>query len=179
MTSAGPSKSVRPGPPSGALRWLLALPVGLYHAHLGGLLGHRFLLLVHTGRKTGLRRETVVEVVRYDHGSRESVVVAGWGRRTGWLHNVEAGLAREVRTGRQHYVPMHRILPLDEADRVFAEYEHRNRLVAPIVRAVLSRLLGWRYDGTPAARRRAVGQLTLVAFRPSEAAQASDPAERG
>jgi deazaflavin-dependent oxidoreductase (nitroreductase family) len=156
----------QPPPPTGVLRALLGLPVHLYHAHLGVLLGHRFLLLVHTGRKTGLHRETVLEVVRYDPVSRESVVAAGWGRRTGWLHNVEAGLAHEVRTGRERFAPAWRILPPDEAERIFADYERRNRLIAPVVRAVLSRLLGWRYDGTLAARRRAVEQLSLVGFRP-------------
>lgn len=159
--------SVRqPAPPTGVLRALLGLPVHLYHAHLGVLLGHRFLLLVHTGRKTGLRRETVLEVVRYDPATRESVVAAGWGRRTGWLHNVEAGLAREVWTGGERFSPAYRMLPPDEAERLFAEYERRNRLIGPLIRAVLSRLLGWRYDGTPAARRRAVEQLSLVGFRP-------------
>ena len=157
----------QPAPPGGVLRTLLGLPVHLYHAHLGVLLGHRFLLLVHTGRKTGLRRETVLEVVRYDPITRESVVAAGWGRKTAWLHNVEAGLAQEVWTGRQHFAPAYRILPPDEAERLFADYERRNRLIGPLVRAVLSRLLGWRYDGTAAARRRAVEQLSLVGFRPS------------
>jgi deazaflavin-dependent oxidoreductase (nitroreductase family) len=156
----------QPPPPRGLLRALLGLPVHLYHARLGFLLGHRFLLLVHTGRKSGLHRETVLEVVRYDPATRESVVVAGWGRRAGWLHNVEAGLAHEVRTGRQGFAPMHRVLPADEAQQIFADYERRNRLVAPIIRAVLSRLLGWHYDGTPAARRRAVEHLALVGFRP-------------
>lgn len=166
----------QPPPPAGLLRSLLGLPVHLYHAHLGMLLGHRFLLLVHTGRKTGLHRETVLEVVRYDPGTRESVVVAGWGRRTGWFHNVEAGQAHEVWTGRQRFAPAWRILPADEAERTFADYERRNRLIKPIVRAVLSRLLGWRYDGTPASRRRAVEQLALVAFRPrSEGEPAPQP----
>jgi hypothetical protein len=52
------------------------------------------------------------------------------------------------------------------AERLFAEWERRNRLIAPIVRAVNSRLVGWSYDGTPAARRRVVEQLPLVAFQP-------------
>jgi deazaflavin-dependent oxidoreductase (nitroreductase family) len=164
--ATGPPPSRQPAPPSGLLRALLGLPAHLYHANLGALLGHRFLLLVHTGRRTGLHRETVLEVIRFDPATEESVVVAGWGRRTGWLHNVEAGLAREVRTGRQRFAPDYRILPPDEAARLFADYERRNRWLAPVIRVVLSRLLGWRYDGTSAARRRAVEQLSLVGFRP-------------
>jgi hypothetical protein len=52
--AASTSVPVRqPAPPHGVLRALLSLPVHLYHARLGFLLGHRFLLLVHTGRRTG------------------------------------------------------------------------------------------------------------------------------
>lgn len=160
---AGQPAVRQPAPPGGVLRTLLGLPVHLYHAHLGVLIGHRFLLLVHTGRRTGTRRETVLEVVRYDPTTSESVVVAGWGGRTGWLHNVEAGLAHEVWTGRQRFAPVYRILPPDEAERLFADYEHRNRLIGPLLRAVLSRLLGWRYDGTAAGRRPQAGCRAALA----------------
>ena len=166
VATPDPAPAGQPAPPRGVLRALLRLPVYLYRARLGILLGHRFLLLVHTGRTTGLRRETVLEVVEYDSATRESVVAAGWGRRTGWFHNVEAGLAHEIRTGRDRFTPACRVLTPGEAERVCADYERRNRLIAPLVRAVVSRLVGWRYDGTPAARRRIVEQLPLVAFRP-------------
>lgn len=173
-------RAAAPDRPTGMLRFLLGLPAHLYHLRLGFLLGHRFLLLVHTGRRTGRHRETVLEVVRYDPVTDESVVLAGWGRRAGWLHNVKAGLGREVRTGAQRYVPAWRILPVEEAETLFADYERRNRVAGPIVRAVLGRLLGWRYDGTPAARRRAVEQLAFVGFRPTppprSIAAPSDPA---
>ena len=166
---AAPAPVRQPAPPHGMLRALLRLPAHLYHAHLGFLLGHRFLLLVHTGRRTGARRETVLEVIRYDAVAREAVVAAGWGNKTQWLHNVEAGLANEVCIGRERFVPAARVLALDEAEHLFADYERRNRLVAPLVRAVVSRLVGWRYDGTPASRRRVVEQLPLVGFRPRTA----------
>jgi deazaflavin-dependent oxidoreductase (nitroreductase family) len=166
----------QPAPPSGALRALLHLPVYLYRAGLGFLLGPRFLYLVHTGRRTGLRRETVLEVVWHDPAAGVSVVAAGWGRRTGWLYNVEAGLAHEVATGRDRYVPEHRVLNPDLAERIFADYERRNGIPAAVVRAVISRLVGWPYDGTPAARRRVVEQLPLVAFRPTAAGTDGEPA---
>jgi hypothetical protein len=35
---------------------------------------------------------------------------------------------------------------------------------------MLGRLVGWRYDGSPAARRRVVEQLPMVAFTPTPAA---------
>jgi deazaflavin-dependent oxidoreductase (nitroreductase family) len=156
-----------PTPPRGLLRWLLALPTHLYRARLGFLLGHRFLLLIHRGRRSGRRFETVLEVIAYDSATGESVVVAGWGLRTQWLHNVEAGGALLVATGRRRFLPRWRRLDHAEAASVLAGYERRNRLIAPIVRAVLSRLVGWRYDGSDAARRRLVDQLPMLAFRPA------------
>ena len=58
------------------------------------------------------------------------------------------------------------MLDPEEAARTLADYEQRNRFAAPIVQAVLSGLLGWRYDGSDHARRRLVAQLPLIAFRP-------------
>ena len=49
--------------------------------------------------------------------------------------------------------------------RVITGYEQRNWLIAPIIRLVLSHLLGWRYDGSLGDRRRLISQLPLIAFR--------------
>jgi hypothetical protein len=68
-----------------------------------------------------MHRETVLEVVANNPVTREPVVAGGWGPRTRWLHNVEAGLAHGVRTGRRRFAPAYRILPPDEAERTFAD----------------------------------------------------------
>jgi deazaflavin-dependent oxidoreductase (nitroreductase family) len=164
----------RPAPPRGLLRWLLSLPTYLYRAHLGFLLGHRFLVLVNDGRRTGRRHETPLEVLRYDPSTREAIVAAGWGRKTQWLHNVEAGLAREVWIGRDRYVPSYRTLDVGEAAEMLESYEDHSGLPKGFVRSVLSRLLGWRYDGSADARRRAVEQLPLLGFRPAAAEPPTD-----
>lgn len=164
----------QPAPPGGLLRWILTLPAFLYRLRLGFLLGHRFLVLVHEGRRTHRRRETPLEVLRYDAASAEAVVAAGWGRRTSWLHNVEAGLALEIRIGRTRYVPAWRRLDVGEAVAILDRYERTGGIPPAVVRAVLSRLLGWPYDGSPEARRRAAEQLPLVAFRPAPQASRAD-----
>jgi hypothetical protein len=80
---------------------------------------------------------------------------------------VEAGLAREVRIGRRRYVPAVRRLELDEAAAVLEHYDAHSGMPRSVVWAVLGRLLGWRYDGTLAARRRAAEQLPMLTFRPA------------
>ncbi|MEO8461660.1 MAG: nitroreductase family deazaflavin-dependent oxidoreductase [Chloroflexota bacterium] len=168
MSNITAPPTTQPVPPRGPLRWLLSAPKYLFRAHLGFLLDHRFLLLVHEGRRTGKLRETPLEVVHYDAATREAVVAAGWGHKTQWLHNVEAGLAKEIRIGRDRYTPIYRLLEVDEAAALFEEYERHNGMPKSLVQKVLSRLLGWRYDGSEAARRRAVTQLPLLGFRPSD-----------
>lgn len=55
-----------------------------------------------------------------------------------------------------------------DASAVLAHYERHNRLVTPVIRRVLSWLVGWRYDGSD-ARQRLARELPVVAFRPEVA----------
>jgi deazaflavin-dependent oxidoreductase (nitroreductase family) len=149
-----------------ALRYLFRGPVYLYRWHLGWLLGHRFLLLTHTGRRSGLRRQTVLEVVEYRKSGPEVVVVSAFGHSADWLRNIEAKSDEEVTVASKHFAASHRILDEEEAISVIRGYEHRNRLVAPLLRAGLGWVAGWAYHGNDEDRRRLVRQLPLVAFRP-------------
>jgi deazaflavin-dependent oxidoreductase (nitroreductase family) len=128
--------------------------------------GHRFFLLAHCGRRTGRVYRAVLEVVAWDPALREAVVMSGFGCASQWYRNVLAGDLVEVRIARLRFVPAVRQLDLKEAACVAGVYERRNRVVAPLVRAILSRTAGFRYDGSEAARRRLVEILPLLAFRP-------------
>jgi deazaflavin-dependent oxidoreductase (nitroreductase family) len=142
--------------------------VALYAAHAGWLLGHCFLLLRHRGRRSHRRYRTVLEVVAWRPATREAVVLSGLGHRAQWYRNLLAGQAVQVQVARLRFAPAVRPLGSDEAVGVLADYERRNRLVAPLVRGVLSKLAGFRYDGSDAARRRLVQTLPLVALRPRD-----------
>ncbi len=148
------------------LRSLFRGPVYLYRWHLGWLLGHRFLLLAHTGRRSGLRRQTVLEVVDYRKPGPEVVVVSAFGRYADWLRNIEARPDEEVTVGSRRFAASHRLLSEQEAANVIRAYERRNRWMGPMVRAGLSWVAGWRYRGDEEDRLRLVRQLPLVAFSP-------------
>ncbi|WP_347354383.1 nitroreductase family deazaflavin-dependent oxidoreductase [Intrasporangium sp.] len=169
--SAGPG-SAGAGSPTGQslpgwLKQALRLPNRLYERGWGRLLGHRFLQLTHVGRRSGRTFHTVLEVVRYDPGTGEATVLSGFGPRADWLRNVQAGGRVQVSFGVGPRAAAYRVVPVEEAERVLADYERRNRLVRPVLRRVLSGLVGWDYDGSPTARRRLVEQLPVVAFRPA------------
>ncbi|HTJ68098.1 MAG TPA: nitroreductase family deazaflavin-dependent oxidoreductase [Actinospica sp.] len=162
-------------------RAVLKAPSRLYDAHAGWLLGHRFLRLTHRGRKSGREYRTVLEVVAHLAETGEYVVVSGLGKGSDWFRNIQAGPAVRVEIARERFVPVYRVLEPDEAAAVLVDYEWRNRMLAPIVRATLSRLLGWRYDGSEQGRARLTGELPFIAFRPRppEAAESAIDAARG
>ncbi|MHB1569083.1 MAG: nitroreductase family deazaflavin-dependent oxidoreductase [Solirubrobacteraceae bacterium] len=150
--------------------WLiraLRAPALLYDWRLGWLFGRRFLRLTHRGRRSGRCYQTMLEVIGADHARREVFVMVGLGRRAQWYRNVIAGGAVEIAIGSERFRPDYRELEPAEATAAVGDYERRNRLLAPIVRMVLSRLIGWRYDGSQLARERLVSERPVLAFRPS------------
>jgi deazaflavin-dependent oxidoreductase (nitroreductase family) len=114
--------TIRGPAPKGWLRVLLSLPVLLYRLHLGWLFGHRFLLLTHVGRKSGLPHRTVLEVVRYTRESRTCIVASGWGEKAQWFKNIMAHPVVEVTLGMQTHWARAQRLPRDEAAQVLREY---------------------------------------------------------
>ena len=150
--------------PSGTLRLVFRLPIYLYRLNLGWLLGHRGLLLIHQGRKSGLLRETVLEVIRYDPATKESVVLSGWGEKADWYRNIKATPALEVRTGGERYVPEQRFLAPEENHAVLADYRRRH----PLAFRIFARVFGYPLGGTEAIRREFASSLRLVAFCPRD-----------
>lgn len=83
--------------------------------------------------------------------------------------NVLAGGAVEIRIARLRFTPRFRSPATAEAVGVLADCERRNRMIAPVLRRVLSRLAGFRCDGSAAGRHRLVEALPLLAFSPIDA----------
>jgi hypothetical protein len=104
--------------------------------------------------------------MEYRASGPEVVVMSAFGRHTDWLLNIEAALGPEVVVGREHFTATHRLLDAEEAMYVVRSYEYRHLFMAPVIRSVLSRFLGWAYSGSDSDLRRLVAQLPLVAFRP-------------
>ena len=145
---------------------LLAAPARLYDWDAGWLLGRRFLRLTHAGRRSGRVYRTMLESVGEQRSTRELFVVAGLGRSARGIATCWPGRRWRSRS-LVRFRPIYREVGPAEAVGVLAAYEDRNRLIAPVLRLVLSRLVGWRYDSTPAARLRLLSELPMIAFRPA------------
>lgn len=142
---------------------IFRMPLALYRRGWGWALGHTFLLLVHTGRRTGRRYETVAQVATYDPETREAVICAAWGPTTGWLRNIQARPGLEVRIGRDAFVPSQRFLSDDEAFAAAAEFRRRH----PWRLRLIALILGWGDLRSDAALRDFVSTRPFVAPRPA------------
>src|SRR5689334_12771192 len=89
--------------PSGITRTLYRLPIWLFRLHLGWLFMRRFLLLTHVGRKSGLPRQTLLEILQYDQEKERYVVFAGWGEQADWVKNVEKTPQVTVQVGQRSF----------------------------------------------------------------------------
>jgi deazaflavin-dependent oxidoreductase (nitroreductase family) len=105
---------------SATLRCLFRALVYLYRGKCGWLFGHRFLLLIHLGRRTGLRRYTVLEVLEYRKEGPEAVVMSALGPNSDWLRNIGATWGAEVVIGSRRFTVVHRVLDQEEGVRCSA-----------------------------------------------------------
>lgn len=148
------------------LKWAFRVPSALYRFGLGWVLGRRFLVVTHRGRKTGRLRQTVLEVLSFDSTKGESVVASAYGSDADWYQNLQSENARRVRTGRMDYVPEQRMLTVEEARKVAVEFCGRHRWEARLIPRVL-RAIGARMPSDPSQDPVALlASLPMVAFRP-------------
>ena len=124
-------------PPSGLLLVLLRLPIVLYRLRLGWLLGQRFLLLEHIGRKSGQARKTVVEVIGHDRAGDTYYIASGWGKRANWYQNLLATPKITIQVGRRRLNACAQALPPAEGARVLMDYRQKH----PLATRELSRML--------------------------------------
>jgi deazaflavin-dependent oxidoreductase (nitroreductase family) len=144
-------------------KWLSRLPLVLYRLGLGRLLGHRFLVVVHRGRRSGRLYQTVLEVVRWDPSRREAVVASGWGEQANWYRNLRAAPATEVWLSGKRFVPEERFLDLDERVELLRGYQGKHPWAARAIGPLLG--LGAGEEALVAAAKR----LPMVSFTVSEA----------
>ena len=158
-----------PHRPTGLERLAFRLPIVLYRARLGWVLGGRFMLINHVGRTTGEVHQTVVEVVEHDPGAGSYVAASGFGPHADWYLNLRAHPQVTIQVGRRRLGVEAVPLAADDGGELMARYAVRYGVAA----RKLCRLMGFEVDGT-AEDYRAVGrELPFIRFVPRRPAEQS------
>lgn len=155
-----PPEPQRPPLPTGLRRTAARLPVHMFRAGLGPLFRGRLLLLVHTGRTTGLPRRTVIEVVESAtvDGRRSWTVASGFGPEADWYRNLLRTPHATVQSGRRFHAVTAHVLPAEEGGELMARYAPRH----PRTARRLSAFMGFTVDGSTAGYRRVGESVPFV-----------------
>jgi len=138
-------------------------PVLLYRLGLGWLFGHRFMLLTHTGRRSGKVRRTILAVLRFDDRTKEIKAISAWSA-SDWYKNIQVSPALEAETGRIRYVPVYRTLTPDEIAELFEEYRRKH----PLFSRVVCQIPGWKWGCSHDEFLELARSLRGIAFRPKD-----------
>ena len=155
-----PTKMKEVRTPHGLMRLIMRLPIWLFRMHLGWLLGDRFLLLTHIGRKSGLPRQTILEVLQHDKVTDVYYVLSGWGEKADWLRNVKKTPEVMIKVGHRQFNACAVRLESEAAERAILDYAKRN----PLAIRVLPRLMGYHLDGSETDFRALARLGIVVAF---------------
>jgi deazaflavin-dependent oxidoreductase (nitroreductase family) len=123
-------------------RFLMRAPIWIYKAGAAKLLGSRLLMLEHTGRKSGIRRSVVLEVI--GHPAPDSyLVAAGFGDKSQWFRNIKANPRVSIHTDRHaSAAATARVLTQHEADRTLADYADQHPRAWQRFKPILEKTLG-------------------------------------
>ncbi|TGD86163.1 nitroreductase family deazaflavin-dependent oxidoreductase [Mycolicibacterium sp. CH28] len=148
-------------PPTALRRVAYRLPIYVYRLGLGWLFGGRIMLLNHTGRISGKRRQAILEVVEHDRADGSYVVASGWGSAAAWYRNVLKTPEVSIEVGRTTLPMVALPLTEDEGAEVFARYATRHRVAAKLL---LPRVLGFTVDGSASDFREVGRRLPFIRF---------------
>jgi deazaflavin-dependent oxidoreductase (nitroreductase family) len=150
-------------PKRGLIRLALRLPIRLYRARLGWLLGERFLLLTHIGRRTGLPHQNVLEVIRHDRATGAFIVASGWGERADWFRNIQKTPQALITVKNRRVEVSAAQLSMKEAERELLNYARRHPFA---FRYLGGLIMGRQVNGIEEPVRSMSQSIPLVAFRP-------------
>ena len=149
--------------PKGLLLLGFRLPVWLYRFRIGWLMGKRMIYFEHIGRKSGIKRRSIVEIIRYDQEQDIYFVVSGYGEKADWFRNImkTPRVFAQV-AGRRFNANVER-LSQERALEEFQDYAHRN----PKMFKYLGNLIGIKLEGTEEEVEQLSRILPVIAFKPN------------
>lgn len=164
MNAEHPVKLKIPDPPRGNKAKLWRLPIWLYRLHLGWLMGHRSLLLTHTGRISGQPRKAMLEVVHYDSETNTHYVASGFGEKSQWYQNIMKTPDVTIQVGNTQFAATAKRLPVNEALNIFEIYETKH----PNAIKNLSKLIGYEIGDSEEKMQAFRLAIPIIAFYPSD-----------
>jgi deazaflavin-dependent oxidoreductase (nitroreductase family) len=150
--------------PNRLLKFFFKVPVWVHKMGFGGwerLVGAQWMLITTTGRKTGKRRETMVDVMDYDKTSDTYYIEAAYGARADWYRNIQSNPIFEAQVGRRKFKARAGALTTEGAGEMLVQF-YRSK--PAYTRSVMA-MAGMKFKDEDELR--VIGKdLTLLAVKP-------------
>ncbi len=152
--------------PSPMLKFFFKVPVWLHKMGLGGwekLIGAQWMFITTIGRKTGKRRETMVDVMDYDKATDTYYIEAAYGARADWYKNIQSNPVFEAQVGRRKFKARAGALSTEGAGELLVQFFHSK---PAYTRSVMA-MAGMKFKDENDLR--IIGKdLTLLAVKPEK-----------
>lgn len=139
-----PTKVKDPRPPRGFSRLMYRAPILFYTIGLGSLMGKRFLLLNHVGRKSGKPRQAALEVVAHDALTGEYFVNVGFVPRSDWYLNLLQQPETSIQVGKNKIEVTAKQCSSKKGGELLRAFAEKH----PTQAKSFSSFLGYKTDGT-------------------------------
>jgi len=152
--------------PNQMLKFFFKVPVWLHKMGFGGwerLIGAQWMFITTIGRKSGKRRETMVDVMDYDKAADAYYIEAAYGARADWYKNIQANPTFEAQVGRRKFKARASALSTEGAGELLVQFF---RSKPAYTRSVMA-MAGMKFKDENDLR--VIGKdLTLLAVKPEK-----------
>ncbi|MEW6401422.1 MAG: nitroreductase family deazaflavin-dependent oxidoreductase [Chloroflexota bacterium] len=150
--------------PGRFLKFFFKVPVWLSKIGFGGwekLIGAQWMLITHTGRKSGRQYDSMVDVMDYDPSTDTFYIEAAYGRRADWVRNIQVNPVFEARVGRRKFKARAAPLSSENTADMLVKFFHAK---PAYTRSVMA-MVGLKFSGEEDLRAIAP-KLMLLAVHP-------------
>ena len=152
--------------PDRLLKFFFKVPVWFHKMGFGGwerLVGAQWMLITTTGRKTGKRREAMLDIMDYDKATDTYYIEAAYGTHADWFKNMQSNPIFEAQVGRRKFKARVSALSNEGAGEMLVQfYRHKTAYT----RSVMA-MAGMKFKDEDDLR--AIGNnLTLLAVKPEK-----------
>lgn len=152
--------------PSQMLKFFFKVPVWIHKLGFGGwerLIGTQWMLITTIGRKSGKRRETMVDVMDYDKAADTYYIEAAYGARADWYKNIQNQPVFEAQVGRRKFKARAGALTTEGAGEMLVQFYRQK---PAYTRSVMA-MAGMKFKDEDELRTMGKN-LTLLAVKPEK-----------
>jgi len=150
--------------PNRLLKFFFKVPVWIHKMGFGGwerLIGAQWMLITTTGRKTGKRRKTMVDVMDHDKTTDTYYIEAAYGAHADWYKNIQSNPIFEAQVGRRKFKARAGALTNEGAGEMLVQFYRQK---PAYTRSVMA-MAGMKFKDEDELR--VIGKdLTLLAVKP-------------